>query len=45
MKIIMTYEFKLSKKVEFNEIPLISRYLLFFVPIYFLIYFSKVRTI
>ncbi len=37
--------FKLSKKVGFTEIPLISRHFLFFVPIYFLIYVSKVRTI
>ena len=38
-------EFKLSKKVEFTEMPLISGHFLFFVPIYFLIYVSKVRTI
>ena len=38
-------EFKLSIKVGFTEIPLMSRHFLFFVPIYFLIYVSKVRTI
>ena len=37
--------FKLSKNVGFTEIPLISGHFLLFVPIYFLIYVSKVRTI
>ena len=34
-------EFKLSKKVGFPEIALISGYFIFIVPIYFLIMFVK----
>ena len=45
MMIKSANEFKLSKNVGFTGIPLVSRYFFFFVPIYFLIYVSKVRTI
>ena len=38
-------EDKLLKKVKLSERPFISEYFLLFVPTYFLIYVSKVRTI